>query len=145
MISADTNLFIYAYVQGNSAYESSRAFFADHRENLDFAICDLVLVEVYMQLRNPAVVKMPLSARDAVAYCRALSEHPRWQYLRYNADIMPALWDFAGKENTAFRRIIDARLALTLRHYGVTRFATANEKDFQNFGFEKVWNPVKGE
>jgi len=34
-----------------------------------------------------------------------------------------------------FRQIIDARIALTLRHYGVTRFATANVKNFKNFGF----------
>ena len=38
--------------------------------------------------------------------------------------------------------VFDARLALTLRHHGVTAFATANEKDFQEFGFERLWNPL---
>ena len=38
--------------------------------------------------------------------------------------------------------MIDARLALTLRHHGVTEFATANLKDFEGFGFAKVWNPL---
>ena len=38
--------------------------------------------------------------------------------------------------------IYDIRLALTLRHYRVTHFATANAKHFQGFGFDKVWNPL---
>jgi len=44
----------------------------------------------------------------------------------------------------AFRRIIDLRLALTLRHHGVTEFATANEKDFQSVGFNRVWKSTNG-
>lgn len=35
-----------------------------------------------------------------------------------------------------------ARLALTLRHHGVTEFVTANVKDFEGFGFTRVWNPL---
>jgi uncharacterized protein len=55
---------------------------------------------------------------------------------------MEAVWEFAQQPDFAFRRIIDARLALTLRHHGVDEFATANVKDFQGFGFRSVWNPV---
>jgi predicted nucleic acid-binding protein len=38
--------------------------------------------------------------------------------------------------------VVCARLALTLRHHGVTEFATANPRDFQGFGFTRVWNPL---
>lgn len=31
---------------------------------------------------------------------------------------------------------------MTLRHYGVTDLATRNKKDFQGFGFGKVWDPL---
>jgi predicted nucleic acid-binding protein len=48
----------------------------------------------------------------------------------------------AKQKTFAFRRIIDARLALTLRHHGVAEFATANEEDFAGFGFHRVWNPL---
>ena len=44
--------------------------------------------------------------------------------------------------NFAFRRIIDVRLAATLRHFEVTQFATTNVKDFRGLGFSKVWNPL---
>jgi predicted nucleic acid-binding protein len=52
------------------------------------------------------------------------------------------LWQWAGKTHSAFRQIIDARLAFTLRHHGVTHFATANQRHFREFGFKKVWNPL---
>jgi hypothetical protein len=39
-------------------------------------------------------------------------------------------------------RIIDARLARTLRCFGVQQFATVNIKDFEPSGFQKVWNPL---
>lgn len=31
---------------------------------------------------------------------------------------------------------------MTLIHQGVTEFATANVKDFEALGFQKVWNPL---
>lgn len=46
------------------------------------------------------------------------------------------------RETRGFRDIIDTRFALTLRHHGVTRFATANVKHFQGFGSTEVWNPL---
>lgn len=40
------------------------------------------------------------------------------------------------------RRAYDWRVALTLTQQGVTEFATVNTKDFQDFGFTRVWNPL---
>jgi hypothetical protein len=48
----------------------------------------------------------------------------------------------AAAPQFARRRIYDTRLALTLRHHGVSDFATANVKDFEGFGFSRVWNPL---
>jgi hypothetical protein len=39
--------------------------------------------------------------------------------------------------------MIDARIAFTLLHHGITRFATANIKHFKPFGFAEVWNPLE--
>ena len=38
--------------------------------------------------------------------------------------------------------VFDARLALTLRHHGVTEFATRNDSHFTGFGFTRLWNPL---
>lgn len=58
-------------------------------------------------------------------------------------EISAKLWKWAETTRRGFRNIIDARIAFTLRHHGVTHFATANVKDFQGLGFEKVWNPLE--
>lgn len=42
----------------------------------------------------------------------------------------------------ARRRIYDTRTALCLKAFGVTELATANVKDFGEFGFLRVWNPL---
>ena len=48
----------------------------------------------------------------------------------------------AGQPNMGRPVVFDARLALTLRHHGVTDFATRNEAHFAGFGFARVWNPL---
>lgn len=55
---------------------------------------------------------------------------------------MNQVWKFAARQGFAMRRIIDARLALTLRLHGVVEFAASNVKDFKGFGFPRLWNPL---
>ena len=55
---------------------------------------------------------------------------------------MKEVWAHAAIDSFAYRRVFDARLAETLRHHGVTEFATCNQKDFHSFGFTRIWNPL---
>ena len=41
------------------------------------------------------------------------------------------------------RRIIDARLALSLLHHGVEVLYTRNKRDFEGFDFEEVIDPFE--
>jgi predicted nucleic acid-binding protein len=104
-------------------------------------LCELVLVELYLLLRNPAVVAKPLSAAAAGVLIQTLRGNPRWRLVE-NAPVMAAAWEHAGRDPFARRKLIDLRLALTLRHHGVTEFATVNTADFRNAGFRRVWNPL---
>jgi hypothetical protein len=54
-----------------------------------------------------------------------------------------ALWEKARRKDFAFRRLYDARTALTLTAQGVTEFATVNAKDYEGLGIRKVWNPLQ--
>ncbi len=38
---------------------------------------------------------------------------------------------------------MDARLALTLPHHGVTEVVTRDVTDFEGFGFERIWDPFE--
>jgi predicted nucleic acid-binding protein len=121
---------------------SAEDFLREHAADADFAICELVLVELYVLLRNPAVVANPLSAAMAVQTCRGFRSNPLWRVIDYPGVLMEEIWRRVAQPETGRRSIFDARLALTLRHHGVTEFATGNVKHFDDYGFERVWNPL---
>jgi toxin-antitoxin system PIN domain toxin len=143
ILSADTNLFLYAANPDSPHHPAAQRFFATEASGGQrFLLCGLVLVEIYMQLRNPAVFKKPRTAKEAAAFCQTLRMNPAWEYADYEPEVAKLLWQWAAKTTSGFRQIIDARLAFTMAHHGVTHFATANTRHFGGFGFEKVWNPL---
>ncbi len=145
ILSADTNLFLYAANPDSPHHEAAQAFFAAEAAGKQrFLLCGLVLVEIYLQLRNPAVFRKPRSAREAAAFCQTLRANPAWEHGDYEPEVAADLWRWAAATKGGFRQIIDARLAFTLRHHDVTHFATANVAHFQGFGFASVWNPAAG-
>jgi uncharacterized protein len=143
MISIDTNILLYSLNPNSKWHVTATDFLQQHLRDSKqrIALTDYVLVELYALLRNPSVMAQALSAlaaRDLVTRYWGIPNVMRIE----NGNIMDEVWKLAGSDDFARRRIFDARLALTLRNAGVTHFATANEKDFLGFGFEKVWNPL---
>ncbi len=146
MTSFDTSILLYAFSRASPFHDRARAFLEDLTPRDDVAVSELVLVEFYTLLRNPAVLDRPLPAAAAVKVVQSYRRHPRWMLVGFDPDsagLHDELWRLAAKARFARRRIYDARLALSLRRQGVTEFATANVKDFGGFGFSRVWNPVE--
>lgn len=144
MLSIDTNLLLYGAHPGAPAHAAADAFLAEAGRRNDVALSELVLVELYVLLRNPTVMTPALTAPEAAALVQAWRRHPRWQVVSLPPDSRPlhdALWVAAARPTFARRRIFDARLALSLRAFGVTELATANVADFGGFGFRKVFDP----
>jgi uncharacterized protein len=143
MIGIDTNVLLYSLNPTSEWHSRAVNFLRQHFgiPSVRVAITDYVLVELYVHLRNPVVMAQPLSAGKARDLVRSYWKIPNVMRVE-NANVMDEVWSLAGTKNFARRRIFDARLALTLRQAGVTQFATANVKDFQGLGFEKVWNPL---
>lgn len=141
MISIDTNILLYSLNSDCGEHERARTFMEACRARVDVAIAELVLVELYVLLRNPAVLKKPLAAPAAAATCGAFRRNPRWVVIE-SAPVMTAVWQAVARPGVARRRIFDARLALTLRHHGVVELATHNVRDFDDFGFTHVWSPI---
>jgi toxin-antitoxin system PIN domain toxin len=143
MTAVDTNL-LFAWLNRDHAWHKlAAAWFAVEAAKPDLVLCELCLVELYGLLRNPAVVKRPLDAPAAVAVIQRLRSHPQWELVDYPGGLMNAVWPASAQAGMARRRIYDTRLALTLRQHGVTEFATTNVKDFDGFGFDRVWNPLE--
>jgi len=145
MLSIDTNLLLYAYSEAAPEHDRALAFITSMSGSESVALSEFVLTEFYLLLRNPTVLKMPLSAPDAARVIQSYRQHPRWKILGFpptSREVHADLWQHAATPGIARRRIYDTRTALCLRAFGVTEFATANVKDFEGFGFQKVWNPL---
>lgn len=141
MLSLDTNILLYAQNQDCPEHHAARAFVEDCVARDDVAVCELVLVELYQLLRNPAVLASPLPAPEAAAVCLAWRSNPRWALIE-SAPVMDQVWAIARRPGLPRRALFDARIALTLRHHGVTEFATRNTSDFEGFGFARLTNPI---
>ncbi len=145
MISIDTNVLFAALDADNTLHSKAAAFVESLIERPDVAISELVLLELYILLRNPVVMREPLTASAAVDICESFRQHPHWQTLGFPPDsrtFHDAFWPRLRSKDFARRRAFDWRMALSLIQQGVTEFATVNEKDFQGLGFERVWNPL---
>lgn len=143
MISFDTNILFAALEASADGHARARKLLEEHQGNVQIMLCELSLLELYTLLRNPKICAAPLSSADAVCAIQSLRHHPVWRLVDYTEKVADELWRIAAAADFAFRRIYDSRLALTLRHHGVTEFATRNIKDFQGFGFTRVWDPFK--
>ena len=141
MIGIDTNLLLYARVTGSPYHLAAVGFLDALADNPDVVISELVLAELYVLLRNPAVINPPLEPAQAVAEIEVFRQHPHWQLIDAAA-IMEKVWPEAARPGFPRRRLFDLRLAFTMQSHGVTDFATANVKDFEGVGFTRVWNPL---
>jgi uncharacterized protein len=143
MLGIDTNLLIYSLNPKSVWHRPAQQFLLNHLDKADqrVAICDYVLVELYVHLRNPAVMARPLEAKAARDLVTSYWQVPNVMRIE-NANVMDKVWAMVAQPGFARRRIFDLRLGLTLKQAGVTQFATANVKDFEGLGFEKTWNPL---
>lgn len=146
MIAFDTNLLLFAFDEDCPWHGPAFAFIDSLRNADNVVVSEFGLTEFYRLLRNPAVLAHPLSAPEAVKIVALYRSHPRWRVVgfpeRGSARVHDSLWRQAAQPGFAYRRIYDARLALVLQSFGVKEFATTNLKDFQGFGFDRVWNPL---
>ena len=145
MISIDTNILFSATDEDQPLHGRAVDFMQSLDGREDVVISEFILLELYNLLRNPAVMKPPLSPAAAVDVCESFRRHPRWQIVGFPPDSVQfhdAFWPKLRTANFARRRAFDWRTSLSLLRHGVTDFATVNLKDFEGFGFRRVWNPL---
>lgn len=143
MTSVDTNILLYALNRDAPEHGAARAFLEARNDDDSFVLSELVLVELYVLLRNPSVVTHPLGAKEAAGVVDGFRTHPRWQLVDHAPEVMDDVWKLAARPGFSRTRIFDARLAASLRHHGVTEVATRNVKDFRAFGFRRVFDPLR--
>lgn len=146
MLSLDANLLLYAFNTACPEHELASGYLKELASDDKLVISEFILCELYVLLRNPAILRDPLSPSEATAVVQSYRRHPRWRIVGYppnSQHLHDQLWSMTGGRTFARRRIFDVRTALTLLAFGVRDYATANVKDFQGLGFRKVWNPLE--
>lgn len=142
MESCDTNILVY-YLNVDCAEHQAAARYMERQfHNSSFAICELVLIELYTLLRNPNVFTAPLSQKKALEITLQFRSHPKWYLLDYPGDLMDRVWALLKQKDSSRHAIFDLRLAQTLEHHGVKRLATRNVKDFVGSELE-LFDPIQ--
>ena len=144
MRSCDTNILFYAFHSGCRENGAARDYLGRVAKDADFLICELVLIELYVLLRNPKLIDRPLTPPEAAGYCQSLRHNPKWGIIDYPGGLMDQVWPMCAAPGFAYREIFDARLALALQHHGVVEFATRNTAHFEPYGFDLLLNPIDG-
>ena len=67
MTSIDANILLYSYSEASPHHAAAKAFLESLSQRDDVALSEFILSEVYLHLRNPAVLDAPLSPPEAVA------------------------------------------------------------------------------
>jgi predicted nucleic acid-binding protein len=143
MNSVDTNILMYATNEAAPEKESAQKLVREMLHQPDhWILAEQVLIELYGLLRNSAVLEKPLTADRAWNIVSFYRERARLQVCCYELDYWPALGSILKSRRFPVRKTFDAVLAVTLLANDVDSFYTRNTKDFAQFGFKKVVNPI---
>jgi toxin-antitoxin system PIN domain toxin len=142
MKSCDTNILIYYLDSSCSEHNEAKLYLEKVWTDKEFIICDLVLIELYVLLRNPKVFDSPFTEEQARKCILKFRTNPYWKILEYSAGTMEKVWDATNKLTSKATTIYDLRLGFCLLNSGVKEFATRNTKDFKRVPFEKIINPI---
>jgi len=110
MISIDTNVLLAAVESGNAAHPAAAAFLHSLQDRGDVAISEFILLELYVLLRNPAVLAKPLSPAAAADVCEVFRHHPRWQTIGFPTEsraFHDCFWPRLREPDFARRRAFD--------------------------------------
>ena len=99
MIAFDTNLAVYALNTSTPQHAGARKFIESLANRDDVIVCEMMLVELYMILRNPKIFSKPMKSAMAVEYCNRFRDNQKWHIVEY-APVMSQVWELAA-ENSA--------------------------------------------
>ena len=143
MKSLDTNILLYSINSDCPEYLLCRQLVDKAlNEKESWIIADQVWFELYRLLRNPVVLQNPLTATQAAETINWYREKSGWLKCAWEPDMMKELYPIWNKEYFSAKKSFDAVLAVSLKAHGVKDFYTRNIKDFENFNFFSVINPL---
>jgi len=143
MNSLDTNILVYAINADCVEHEKAKAVYAEMlAAPHDWILSDQVLFEFYRILRNPKALGNPLSHEGALNQIVFLREKTGVLHCTYEVSFWGNFLSGFSKNAKTATHVFDHILGVTLLSNGVDTFYTRNTKDFEQFGFPRITNPI---
>ena len=143
MNSFDTNVLLYAVNSDSDDHAACKQIVDIALAEPDsWIMAEQVWFELYRLLRNPNVLRRPLTAVQAADLVVWYRNRSGWKQCAWTPPSMRSLDSLWRKERFPMRRSFDAVLSVTLKTYGVTTLYTRNTRDFVDFGFFELIDPV---
>ena len=142
--SIDTNVLVYAHNTSALQHDNASRFIqrvlkSEAGEQL--LILHQTLFELYAILTNRLIVSKP-NHKEAWKVCLYYSSHAAVQTAAYEAAVFPLVRELLEENPERGKRFFDLVMAATMKYHGVGRFYTGNEKDFRQYPFLEVINPL---
>ena len=83
MLSIDTNILLHGFNQDSPQQGAAIRWLESVAKEENVGISEFIIAEFYGLLRNPAVLKYPLSAQEAVEVVQIYRSHPRWRLIGF--------------------------------------------------------------
>jgi predicted nucleic acid-binding protein len=101
-----------------------------------------VVFEFIHIVSDPRRFEKPLPMDRAVDIAREIWDAPETVRLAPPPAMLHRALELLRSLGLGRKRILDTALAATLENAGVDQLATYNVKDFEGFGFERVFDPL---
>ena len=146
MYALDTNILVYAHNKDSVFNEKASAFVEkvmnDRDENGNLSICipSQVIAEFINVITRQSLTQ-PITLQEAISIIQDYLKTGVKVLHQKNSQIATLL-DLLGKTQTR-KKIFDVVLAATLKDNNIRGLYTVNIKDFEEFDFIDVQNPLK--
>ncbi len=142
--SFDSNLLVYAHNEAASEHKAAKRFvekmLAETVEQV--LIVHQTLFELFAVLTSTAVFARPLTPLQAWRTCDFYLTHSSIQIASYEFPVLSIVEHLLAEKPQRGNRFFDLVFAATLKYHAVNRLYTRNSKDFRNYSFLEVINPI---
>ncbi len=142
-ILLDSNILVYAYDKLSSNHEQAKKIVEKTIDGeIDACITAQVLYEFFAVITNPKKAAVPMSLDEAADLCSELWECSEIEKIS-STELTPSeVFRLAKEKKLSGAGIFDCVLAITAKENGVDAVYTENVRDFKNYDFLKVINPL---
>lgn len=142
--SFDTNILLYSLNVDCAEHNiCSELVKTSMKEQGEWIIADQVWFELYRLLRSSAVLKKPLTGKEAAEAISWYRYKTGWLHCAWDIKFMSQLDAVWNSNSFPVSRSFDLILAVTLKNYGVKTLYTRNTKDFDKMKYFELVNPLK--